>query len=293
MLLRRDVLTVPFAPNKFIRASYETSAKLWPSSGVCRSPAVSSSWTRDWCSCIVATDASEYGFGVCLKECEKVVCQTIGRTSERARFRKCRTNTIGARSAFFEHHRLGFDTCGDLIDLDENDDASAETRLIPVDNFPGVPLEIEEASGWRDVASGQWRYTDENIIVLESRALTRGIEFLASTHQLYRKTCVALVDNMSAALSFERRRSRNFLVLRCIRKFAGLCLAFDLAVTVRWIPSEVNVSDRPSRIHDPSDIRDKTVTSLLTTVVKGRTDHDELISGMMMVQRFPREGIFL
>ena len=34
-------------------------------------PAISSSWTRDWCSCIVATDASEYGLGVCLKECEK------------------------------------------------------------------------------------------------------------------------------------------------------------------------------------------------------------------------------
>ena len=74
----------------------------------------------------------EYGFGVCLKECEKAVCQTIGRTSWRARFRKCRTNTIGARTAFFEHHRLGFDTCGDLVDLDENDDASDETGLIPV-----------------------------------------------------------------------------------------------------------------------------------------------------------------
>ena len=95
---------------------------------------------------------------------------------------------------------------------------------------------------------------------------------------------------MSAALSFERRRSRNFLVLRCIRKLAALCLALDLAVTERWIPSEVNVSDRPSRIHDPSDIRDKTVTSLLTTVVKSRTDHDELTSGMMAL-RFLRKTI--
>ena len=215
-LLRRDVLSVSFTLNKFIRANYETSAKLWPSARaevqaiVGLLPAISTSWTRDWCSCIVATDASEYGFGVCLKECEKVVCQTIGRTSEQARFRKCRTNTIGARTAFFEHHRLRFDTCGDLIDLDENDDASDETRLIPVDNFPEVSLEIVEASGWKDVASGKWRYTDENTIVLESRALTRGIEILASTHQLNRKMCVASVDNMSAALSFERRRSRNF-----------------------------------------------------------------------------------
>ena len=94
--------------------------------------------------------------------------------------------------------------------MDENDDASDETGLIPVDHFPEVPLEIVEASEWKDAASGQWRYTDENIIVLESRALTRGIEIIASTHQLYRKKCVALVDNMSAGLSFERRPSRFF-----------------------------------------------------------------------------------
>ena len=130
-----------------------------------------------------------------------------------------------------------------------------------------------------DVASGRWRQRNESIIVLETRALTR----LASTQQLFQKRCVALVENMAAALSFERRRSRNFLVLTCIRKLAGLCLALDLAFTVRWIPSEINDSDRPSRIHDPSDIRDKTMTNLLT-VVKGRTHRDK-----MMAQRDPRE----
>ena len=31
---------------------------------------------------LVATDASEHGYCVCLKECEKTTCETIGRTSE-------------------------------------------------------------------------------------------------------------------------------------------------------------------------------------------------------------------
>ena len=62
------------------------------------------------------------------------------------------------------------------------------------------------------------------MIVLESRALTRGFEILAGTQKLFRTRCVALVDNMAAALSFERRRSRNFLVLTCVRKLEGLCL---------------------------------------------------------------------
>ena len=37
-------------------------------------------------------------------------------------------------------------------------------------------------------------------------------------------------------------------------------------------------SDRPSRIHDPSDIRDKSLTNLLTTVVKERSRRDEMMT---------------
>ena len=73
-------------------------------------------------------------------------------------------------------------------------------------------------------------------------------------------------------------------MLTCIRKLVELCLILDLAVTVRLISSETNVFDRPRRIHDPSDIRDKTMIDLLTTVLQERTHRDE-----MMTQRDPRE----
>ena len=71
--------------------------------------------------------------------------------------------------------------------------AAGEKMLVPIDGFPEVPLEVVEASVWMDVASGRWRYRNENIIVLESRALTRGVEILGSTQQLCQKRCVALV----------------------------------------------------------------------------------------------------
>ena len=60
-----------------LRANFYDSARLWPSARtevqafVGLLPAIASSWTRGWCSSIVATDASEYGFGVCLKELQK------------------------------------------------------------------------------------------------------------------------------------------------------------------------------------------------------------------------------
>ena len=77
---------------------------------------------------------------------QKNICEIIGRTSERA-----------ARTTFFDQHLLGFDSRSDLIDLIENDDTTAEMMLVLVDNFLEVPLEVVEASGWVDVASGRWR----------------------------------------------------------------------------------------------------------------------------------------
>ena len=81
--------------------------------------------------------------------------------------------------------------------------------LVPVDGFPEVPLEVVEASGRTDVASERWRHRNESIIVLEIRALTRGIEILASTQQLffgvdlYSQTCQSLRRSPERALADE------------------------------------------------------------------------------------------
>ena len=60
-------------------------------------------------------------------------------------FPECRVNPAGARTTFFDHHRFGFDTCGDLIDLNEIEDTSAETVL----SLTEVPVEVVEAHGWK------------------------------------------------------------------------------------------------------------------------------------------------
>ena len=125
VLLRRDVLCVPFTLNKFIRASYNDSARLWRS----------------------AREEGQAFLGL--------------------RFFKCHPDAPDAHTTFFGQHRLGFYSRCDLADLVESDDATAEMMLVPKDNFPEVPLEVVEASGWIDVASGRWRHQNENIIVLE------------------------------------------------------------------------------------------------------------------------------
>ena len=74
-------------------------------------------------------------------------------------------DSVNAIPTLLVHARLSLinidsDLRGDLIDLIENDDATAEMMLVPIDNFPEVPLEVVEASGWIDVASGRWCDTE-------------------------------------------------------------------------------------------------------------------------------------
>ena len=56
---------------------------------------------------------------------------------------------------------------------------------------------------------------------------------------------------MSVCLSYEHRRARNFLVLAQIRKLAAFSLPLNWQSRFRWIASEANVADEPSRKFDP------------------------------------------
>ena len=82
-----------------------------------------------------------------------------------------------------------------------------------------------------------------------------------------------------------------------VQAFVGLLPAIVSCWTRCWCSSIVatdasehgfgvnQCSDRPSRIHDPPDIRDKTMTNLLTTVVEGRTHRDKMIRSRIGTSR--------
>ena len=129
-LLRRDVLSVPFALNKFIRANYNNSARLWPSARANAQAFVG------LLLAISDAQANEHDANAILTLLRALI-------------------NIG----------LDLTLVVTLVDLIENDDAAGEMMLVPIDGFPEVPLEVVEASGWMDVASAGWRYRNENIIV--------------------------------------------------------------------------------------------------------------------------------
>ena len=74
-----------------------------------------------------------------------------------------------------------------------------------------------------------------------------------------------LSDNMSVVLSFSRSRAKNYALLHQVRIFCALCLAFDIKPYVRWIASEVNAADEPSRVE--SDDKSKNLIAELSRIV--------------------------
>ena len=52
---------------------------------------------------------------------------------------------------------------------------------------------------------------------------------------------------MSVVLSFERKRAHVYPHLRQVRLFSALGVASGTHYSIRWIPSELNPSDLPSR----------------------------------------------
>ena len=99
---------------------------------------------------------------------------------------------------------------------------------------------------------GKWKYA-EQILVLEARVLVMSLRRIALTRFGHDIRQLLLCDNMSVVLAFCRSRSSCFALLVQIRIFSAYCLARGIYVSVRWIPSELNVSDRPSRAFDNAE----------------------------------------
>ena len=205
-------------------------------------------WWLPWKNEVVCTDASPYGYGVCGAVWPQGSASSVGRVSERSRFRIVAQPLSGARSRFFAFNaeKLSHEQLSDVL----AGEPTPEWEWSVDESFPEIDATLLQKPLFTPLAHGAYSHK-EDILVLESRALLRGLEVACSVYHHRNCRVLMLVDNMSVCLSFERRRSRNFRVLVCIRRLAALALALNVRVSVRWIPSEVNVSDEPSRYCDP------------------------------------------
>ncbi|CAE7411650.1 unnamed protein product [Symbiodinium sp. KB8] len=182
------------------------------------------------------------GYGVCSREVGPEVAANIGRIPERERFR--RGSCGGARAA----------ALASILDEEGEDDGADVDALLQAGwevntKFVEVPRAILRKSDWQVNFHGKWMFPDD-ILVLEGYALVKALSRIAHTRHGANIRQLLLVDNLPVALSFERGHSRNFKLLRSIRKFSALCLCRNISCAIRWIPSELNSADEPSRIFE-------------------------------------------
>ena len=247
-LLNRCLMPIFHATYKFIRKHYGERVTLWAT--VRREfevfaallPLCFSDWSRAWNGYISASDASLTGFGVCGRRIDPEIAAQVGRVPERERFRRCPSTSARASA-------LSAALTENESDMDQEVEALLEAGWEVDASFVEVPRALLRKSDWEVNLYGKWAYPDD-ILVLEGHALVKSLSRIAHTRHGKDARQLLLVDNLPVALAFDRGRSRNYKVLRCIRKFSALCLSRNLACAVRWIPSELNSADKPSRVFE-------------------------------------------
>ena len=242
MMTRREGLSILNSTYAFIHQHGFKSARLWPSvrQELCWISSllplfrmkINSGWAED----VTASDSSPWGLGVCSRKLDVNTVADIGSQSERWRYKfedsmQARQRALETNPAKETNSGGGNQSIGSFI-LDQG--------------FNEVDAKLMDARDWQAVWSRPWRFK-ANILNTEARALVWSVEHLLRANRCIGKKLLCFSDNMPLVLGCIKGRAKSSHLLRFLRQIAALCLAVGSKVSTRWVVSEHNVADRPSR----------------------------------------------
>lgn len=99
---------------------------------------------------------------------------------------------------------------------------------------------------WTIVGRYKWNRR-ESIPVLEGRAVVHGVKHLLRNVGNFNKKHLILSDSLTAVCALDKGRGRAFKMRRITQQVGALCLAANVGMHYRWLPSEWNPADAPSR----------------------------------------------
>ncbi|CAK0818121.1 unnamed protein product [Prorocentrum cordatum] len=281
-LVRREGLSLFWSCYAFVRKNYTQEERLWASvrrelslwDGL--APLLWRDLRAGWSDEVVAVDASEWGLGACAAQCGGSLARSVGRTSERWRWGRVGA-AMGPRRHALDHARkaeAAAALAGEAREaapwiaaandvpgpecappqppsagsgvLDSPGDVFGFGRVKRVVDFPEVPREMIELR-WSVVGRFPWRRKGESIAVYEARATLYGFRHLLRWSRNLGKHVVVLGDSQSTAGAVTRFRSDSRSMMRVTQAIAALSLATGSALHYRWLSSEWNVADSPSR----------------------------------------------
>lgn len=211
---------------------------------------------------VSASDSSLEGYGVSVSFWDPRAVASCGRRLERSWFRK-EASTAARKHALTSAGFVKDELTEGWRRREVPDEELLEDsgwRLS--DDFVEVPGMYLAKALWEPKLWGKWEFT-AGILELEARALVKSLRRIALSVFGSDIRQLLLADNMAVVLSFDRFRSRNYRLLKQIRVFTSYLLARNISATVRWIPSELNNSDEPSRLFAQEE--SKLLTDLIPT----------------------------
>lgn len=254
IMCRREGLSILKSCYAFVHENKENPCRLWPTVRAeletvsALLPLFRSKINIGWSEDVTASDSSPFGYGICCRKVERDIVQMIGGQCEKWRYRfedavdarKHAAKSVGiVDSACLSDDLKGAFKHGSLQYFD---DGSCNDRF----GFKEVPLKLLHPDDWVVAWSRPWKHED-NILHTEALALTWSVEHSLRANRNFGRKILCLADNLPLTLSACKGRGKSSYLTKPLRKLCALSLATGSRVHVRWIPSEWNVSDRPSR----------------------------------------------
>lgn len=198
---------------------------------------------KSWCEHVLCTDASPFGYGVCQRDLEVQHVKQIGQWQDKWRFRHLDPSEWRPRQRS-QGPSVLTDWRSVLGELEPQD---IEDLYAYNEYFPEVPTDWTDAEHWSTQMMGRWHDTSSHITEKEGHALVLAVRHLSRASSNRGKKHLVLVDNFSLSMAMCKGRACSFGLLRTTQKIAALSLACDFSIHTRWISSERNVADGPSR----------------------------------------------
>ena len=237
-LCRQESLAALGEVYTFIQRHYQQRVPLWKSvrrelrlwDGI--APLIFVDMAKPWESTLYLVDASNWGMGVVTSSCSADEAQALGRHCERWRFK----DEQASNPRYFVRAEDEL-----LLQARQVDYEGGIDRTFRTAGFSAVNRK------WTLFISGHRWLRPDSMPVYEARATLLAIRHALRSVGSFGKKYIVLTDSMTAAVAFDKGRAHSFKLRRVLQQTAALCLGSGTFFRCRWIPSEWNAADGPSR----------------------------------------------
>jgi hypothetical protein len=216
MLVARPSLSIFNAVYRFINTAQAIPFGIWRSvrrelwTAIRLAPLMFASLSIDWFHSVVACDASLTGQGVVAAAVDRITEPVVTEAASRA---------------------------GVLFKPDQRKEAELNSALLT-----GQRGDLT----WRTIVSAPFQRA-EHINQLELRSVWTSLRWVVSSPHSINRRLLLLSDSQVAVGALTKGRSSAHALLARLRPTCALLLASGIQLSVRWIKSELNPADAPSR----------------------------------------------